>query len=181
MNFSTMIAKELTVAPKQVTAVITLLGDGNTVPFIARYRKEATGSLDEVQIKAIEDRHHYLVQLEDRKKEVIASIDEQGKMTSELQTQITRATILKQVEDLYRPYKQKRRTKATIAKELGLEPLADQLLALPNEASEKLAQSFVSEDVDVETALQGARDILAERLSDDAKIRDIIRRFTWKA
>lgn len=180
MNFSTMIAKELTVAPKQVTAVITLLEDGNTVPFIARYRKEATGSLDEVQIKAIEDRHHYLVQLEDRKKEVIASIDEQGKLTSELQTQITRATILKQVEDLYRPYKQKRRTKATIAKELGLEPLADQLLALPNEASEKLAQPFVSEDVDVETALQGARDILAERFSDDAKIRDIIRRFTWK-
>jgi len=180
MNFSAMIAKELTVAPKQVTAVITLLEDGNTVPFIARYRKEATGSLDEVQIKAIEDRHHYLVQLEDRKKEVIASIDEQGKLTPELQTQITRATILKQVEDLYRPYKQKRRTKATIAKELGLEPLADQLLALPNEAPEKLAQTFVSEEVDVEVALQGARDILAERFSDDAKIRETIRRFTWK-
>ncbi|RUS53130.1 hypothetical protein QI30_14810 [Kurthia sp. 3B1D] len=180
MNFSAMIAKELTVAPKQVTAVITLLEDGNTVPFIARYRKEATGSLDEVQIKAIEDRHHYLVQLEDRKKEVIASIDEQGKLTPELQTQITRATILKQVEDLYRPYKQKRRTKATIAKELGLEPLADQLLALPNEAPEKLAQAFVSEEVDVEVALQGARDILAERFSDDAKIRETIRRFTWK-
>lgn len=180
MNFSAMIAKELTVAPKQVTAVITLLEDGNTVPFIARYRKEATGSLDEVQIKAIEDRHHYLVQLEDRKKEVIASIDEQGKLTPELQTQITHATILKQVEDLYRPYKQKRRTKATIAKELGLEPLADQLLALPNEAPEKLAQTFVSEEVDVEVALQGARDILAERFSDDAKIRETIRRFTWK-
>ena len=180
MNFSAMIAKELTVAPKQVTAVITLLEDGNTVPFIARYRKEATGSLDEVQIKAIEDRHHYLVQLEDRKKEVIASIDEQGKLTPELQTQITHAPILKQVEDLYRPYKQKRRTKATIAKELGLEPLADQLLALPNEAPEKLAQAFVSEEVDVEVALQGARDILAERFSDDAKIRETIRRFTWK-
>jgi len=180
MNFSAMIAKELTVAPKQVTAVITLLEDGNTVPFIARYRKEATGSLDEVQIKAIEDRYHYLVQLEDRKKEVIASIDEQGKLTPELQTQITRATILKQVEDLYRPYKQKRRTKATIAKELGLEPLADKLLALPNEAPEKLAQTFVSEEVDVEVALQGARDILAERFSDDAKIRETIRRFTWK-
>lgn len=181
MNFSTIIAKELSIAPKQATAVITLLEDGNTVPFIARYRKEATGSLDEVQIKAIEDRHHYLVQLEERKKDVITSIDEQQKLTPELVVQINAATILKQVEDLYRPYKQKRRTKATIAKELGLEPLADLLMTFSRESLAVLAQSFTSDALDVERALQGARDILAERFSDDAKIRETIRRFTWKA
>jgi protein Tex len=180
MNFSTTIAKELTVSPKQVSTVIALLEDGNTVPFIARYRKEATGSLDEVQIKAIEDRHHYLMQLEARKSEVIASIDEQGKLTEALAASIQKATILKQVEDLYRPYKQKRRTKATIAKERGLEPLADKLMQFPNESMQSLAKSFVKEDVTIDDALQGARDILAERFSDDAKIRDIIRRYTWR-
>lgn len=180
MNFSTIIAKELRIAPKQVTAVITLLEDGNTVPFIARYRKEATGSLDEVQIKAIADRQHYLAQLEERKKDVLASIEEQQKLTPALAMQIKAATVLKQVEDLYRPYKQKRRTKATIAKELGLEPLADLLMAFSRTPLASLAQSFTSEALDVERALQGARDILAERFSDDAKIRETIRRFTWK-
>jgi len=121
-----IIAKDTQVKPYQAEAVIKLLEDGNTVPFIARYRKEATGSLDEVQIKSIEDRYHYIQQLGQRKEEVIRLIDEQGKLTEELQTSIVAATVLQRVEDLYRPYKQKRRTKATIAKEKGLEPLADE-------------------------------------------------------
>ena len=180
MNFSAMIGKELKIAPKQVTTVIELMEDGNTVPFIARYRKEATGSLDEVQIKAIEDRHHYLVQLEERKKDVLQSIEEQGKLTPELQKKIVAATILKQVEDLYRPYKQKRRTKATIAKELGLEPLAEQFLQYPINTLAQLAAPYVSGEVDEEQAIQGAKDILAERFADEVKIRDLIRQLTWR-
>lgn len=175
-----MIGKELKIAPKQVTTVIQLMEDGNTVPFIARYRKEATGSLDEVQIKAIEDRHHYLVQLEDRKKDVLQSIEEQGKLTPELQTKIVAATILKQVEDLYRPYKQKRRTKATIAKEQGLEPLAEKMLQYPVDSLSKLAAPYVSEQLDEEQVIQGAKDILAERFADEVKIRDMIRQWTWR-
>lgn len=175
-----MIGKELKIAPKQVTTVIELMEDGNTVPFIARYRKEATGSLDEVQIKAIEDRHHYLVQLEERKKDVLQSIEEQGKLTPELQKKIVAATILKQVEDLYRPYKQKRRTKATIAKELGLEPLAEQFLQYPTNTLAQLAAPYVSGEVDEEQAIQGAKDILAERFADEVKIRDLIRQLTWR-
>ena len=175
-----MIGKELKIAPKQVTTVIELMEDGNTVPFIARYRKEATGSLDEVQIKAIEDRHHYLVQLEERKKDVLQSIEEQGKLTPELQKKIVAATILKQVEDLYRPYKQKRRTKATIAKELGLEPLAEQFLQYPINTLAQLAAPYVSGEVDEEQAIQGAKDILAERFADEVKIRDLIRQLTWR-
>lgn len=180
MNFSAMIGKELKIAPKQVTTVIELMEDGNTVPFIARYRKEATGSLDEVQIKAIEDRHHYLVQLEERKKDVLQSIEEQGKLTPELQKKFVAATILKQVEDLYRPYKQKRRTKATIAKELGLEPLAEQFLQYPINTLAQLAAPYVSGEVDEEQAIQGAKDILAERFADEVKIRDLIRQLTWR-
>ena len=111
-----LIAKDVAVKPGQVEAVIKLLEEGNTVPFIARYRKEVTGSLDEVQIKAVEDRYHYIQQLEQRKEEVIRLIQEQEKLTPVLEQAILSATILQRVEDLYRPYKQKRRTKATIAK-----------------------------------------------------------------
>src|SRR5690606_32425945 len=134
-----LIAKDTNVKPNQVKAVIQLLEDGNTVPFIARYRKEATGSLDEVQIKAIEERYHYIQQLEQRKEEVIRLIDEQGKLTEELAAEIRAATVLQRVEDLYRPYKQKRRTKATIAKERGLERLADELMNFSKVAIEQLA------------------------------------------
>ena len=123
-----MIAVDTKVKSDQAEAVIKLLEEGNTVPFIARYRKEATGSLDEVQIKAVEDRYRYIQQLEQRKEEVLRLIDEQGKLTEELSTAIQAATVLQRLEDLYRPYKQKRRTKATIAKEKGLEPLANLLL-----------------------------------------------------
>ena len=177
-----LIAKDVAVKPGQAEAVIKLLEEGNTVPFIARYRKEATGSLDEVQIKAVEDRYHYIQQLEQRKEEVIRLIQEQNKLTPELEQAIQAATVLQRVEDLYRPYKQKRRTKATIAKEKGLEPLADLLLEYRSDALEQLAVAFVDEDkvANVEEALAGARDILAERFADDAAIREKIRTYSWK-
>ncbi|MGR6899018.1 Tex family protein [Rummeliibacillus sp. BSL5] len=176
-----LIAKEIGIRTQQVDQVIQLLEASNTVPFIARYRKEATGSLDEVQIKAIEDRYHYVMQLEQRKQEVLRIIEEQGKLTEELTKDINEATVLKRVEDLYRPYKQKRRTKATIAKDKGLEPLADSLLQFNQTEVESLAQPFINENVEsVEEALQGASDILAERFADDAAIRENIRQISWK-
>ncbi|MGE7921486.1 Tex family protein [Viridibacillus sp. NPDC093762] len=176
-----LISKELSIRPKQVESVIELLEGSNTVPFIARYRKEATGSLDEVQIKAIEERYHYLQQLQQRKEEVFRLIDEQGKLTEELKRDIEAATILKRVEDLYRPYKQKRRTKATIAKEKGLEPLADELKKFASTSLAELAAPYINENVEsVEEALQGASDILAERFADDAAIREKIRKLSWQ-
>lgn len=176
-----LIAKEANVKPNQAQQVISLLEEGNTVPFIARYRKEATGSLDEVQIKAVEDRYRYIQQLEQRKEEVLRLIDEQGKLTDELSTSIKATTVLQRLEDLYRPYKQKRRTKATIAKEKGLEPLAEQLFAYPKTTPMDLAKPFINQEkevVSVEEALQGARDILAEQFADDPKIREKIRNLT---
>ncbi|WP_342550596.1 Tex family protein [Lysinibacillus sp. FSL M8-0216] len=177
-----LIAKDVAVKPGQVDAVIKLLEEGNTVPFIARYRKEVTGSLDEVQIKAVEDRYHYIQQLEQRKEEVIRLIQEQDKLTPELEKSILSATVLQRVEDLYRPYKQKRRTKATIAKEKGLEPLADLLVAFSHDPLEQLAIKFVDNDqvANTEDALAGARDILAERFADDAAIREKIRTYSLK-
>jgi len=177
-----LIAKDVAVKPEQVDAVIKLLEEGNTVPFIARYRKEVTGSLDEVQIKAVEDRYHYIQQLEQRKEEVIRLIQEQDKLTPELEKSILSATVLQRVEDLYRPYKQKRRTKATIAKEKGLEPLADLLVAFSHDPLEQLAIKFVDNDqvANTEDALAGARDILAERFADDAAIRETIRTYSLK-
>ncbi len=177
-----LIAKDVAVKPGQVDAVIKLLEEGNTVPFIARYRKEVTGSLDEVQIKAVEDRYYYIQQLEQRKEEVIRLIQEQEKLTPELEKSILSATVLQRVEDLYRPYKQKRRTKATIAKEKGLEPLADLLVAFSHDTLEQLAIKFVDNDqvANAEDALAGARDILAERFADDAAIREKIRTYSLK-
>ena len=176
-----LIAADIQITTKQVEAVIQLLKDSNTVPFIARYRKEVTGSLDEVQIKAIEDRYHYIQQLEQRKQEVLRLIDEQGKLTEELTQAISKATVLQRVEDLYRPYKQKRRTKATIAKERGLEPLADRLMKFNKENIDAFAQSFLGEEVvTVADALAGAREILAERFADDAAVRDKLRKLSWR-
>ena len=178
-----IIAKDANVEPKQAQAVIGLLEEGNTVPFIARYRKEVTGSLDEVQIKAVEDRYHYIQQLETRKEEVVRLIDEQGKLTEELQASINAATVLQRVEDLYRPYKQKRRTKATIAKERGLEPLAEQILKFSKQSLEQLANPFLNEEhgvTTIEEALAGARDILAERFADDAAVREKLRTLSWR-
>lgn len=178
-----LIAKETGVRPNQVGQVIDLIEDGNTVPFIARYRKEATGSLDEVQIKAIDDRYTYIQNLEQRKVEVIRSITEQEKMTEELEKAIRQATVLQRVEDLYRPFKQKRRTKATIAKEKGLQPLGDWLMAFSREDAMKKGKEFVSEEAGVATpeeAIQGAQDILAELFADDADIREKVRYMTRK-
>lgn len=181
MNIHEQIAKELQIKAYQVSQVIALLEDAKTVPFIARYRKEQTGSLDEVQIKAIEDRFAYMNQLADRKQEVLRVIEEQGKLTEDLRKKIEHATVLQRVEDYYRPYKQKKRTKATIAKELGLEPLALEILKWPHSTPEKLAAAFIQGEVEsTEQALQGASDILAELISDDPEIRSILRVFYKK-
>ncbi|MBL1230743.1 RNA-binding transcriptional accessory protein [Enterococcus sp. BWB1-3] len=179
-----LLQKELTgFRPNQITTVLMLLGEGNTVPFIARYRKEMTGSLDEVQIREIEERYTYLENLEKRKEEVLRLIEEQGKLSEELKKDILSSTKMQQVEDLYRPYKQKRRTKATIAKEKGLEPLADWLAELPQTGDVSAeAAGYVNEEKEVgssEEALQGAHEILAERVSDEAKFRKWIRDFTF--
>lgn len=166
--------------PQQLKTVLTLLNEGNTVPFIARYRKEMTGSLDEVQIREIEERYGYLENLEKRKQEVLRIINEQEKLTPELEKEIQEAVKLQKVEDLYRPYKQKRRTKATIAKEQGLEPFAMWLLDFPTEDVYAKASEFITEEVlDEAQALQGVHEILAERISDDAKFRAWIRSYTF--
>lgn len=180
----TLTAKRAEVPAKQTEKVIELLEAGNTVPFIARYRKEATGSLDEVQIKNIEDAYQYITGLEQRKEEVLRIIEEQGKLDDDLKKKITEATVLQRVEDLYRPFMQKRRTRATIAKEKDLEPLADALFALPTTSVDELAQPFINEEKEVltiEDALAGARDIIAENIADDAAIRETIRKATWSS
>lgn len=166
---------------KQLQQVLSLLLDGNTVPFIARYRKEATGNLDEVQIREIEERYQYLENLEKRKSEVLRLIEEQEKLTPELAASIQSASKMQQVEDLYRPYKQKRRTKATIAKEQGLEPLAKWLLSFPNESVLEKATTFMTEEVlDANAAIAGAHEILAETFADSAKFRTWIRQKTFE-
>lgn len=178
------ISDEQGIAIEKIFNVITLLQDGNTVPFIARYRKEHTGALDEVQIRAIEENWHYMQNLEARKEEVIRLIDEQGKLTEKLEKEIKEATKLQKVEDLYRPYRQKRRTKATIAKEKGLEPLAKWMMTLPKDGSiEKEAEKYIDESKEVltiEEAVNGANDIIAEWISDNANYRQWIREQTMK-
>lgn len=178
------IAQELQVKPHQVEQTVTLLDEGNTVPFIARYRKEMTGQLDETQIRTVEERVRYLRNLSVRKEEVLRLIEEQGKLTDELSQAIQSATKLQEVEDLYRPYRQKRRTRATVAKEKGLEPLAQYLMSLPAQGDPtQAAQEYINPDKGVETvedALQGAMDIIAEQISDDADIRKWIRETTFQ-
>ncbi|PHF01513.1 RNA-binding transcriptional accessory protein [Bacillus pseudomycoides] len=178
-----MLVKELGFTEKQVRHVIQLTEEGNTVPFIARYRKEWTGSLDEVQIRAILERWQYMMQLEDRKEEVLRLINEKGKLTEDLHHHILSATKLQEVEDLYRPYKEKRRTKATIAKDKGLEPLAEWLLLFTKEDPTGKAKEFVNAEKEVQSAqeaLQGAQDIIAELISDNAAYRSWIRNVTFK-
>ena len=177
------VSKEVEISQKQVQNVIALVEDGNTVPFIARYRKEQTGALDEVQIRNILDSWNYLMNLEERKEEVLRLIEEQGKLTEELAAQIHQAKKLQQVEDLYRPFKQKRRTKATVAKEKGLEPLAQWLLSFPRSDVKNEAQTYINEEAGVqssEEAIQGALDIVAEQISDEASYRQWIRTTTVK-
>ncbi|WP_269052925.1 Tex family protein [Sporosarcina sp. G11-34] len=177
-----MTAEKAEVNIHQAEKVIALLNEGNTVPFIARYRKEATGSLDEVQIKAIEDSYGYVKGLEQRKEEVLRIIEEQGKLDDELRKAIVNATVLQRVEDLYRPFMQKRRTRAMMAKEKGLEPLAVLLLQFSEKTLEELAKPFINEELEIgsiEDALAGARDIIAEQFADDAEIRENIRKLAW--
>jgi protein Tex len=178
------VSKELNLSIKNVKNVISLLEEGNTVPFIARYRKEQTGALDEVQIRNIMDKWNYLQNLEQRKEEVIRLIEEQGKLTEELTQAIKKADKLQTIEDLYRPYKQKRRTKATVAKEKGLEPLAEWILTFPTSGDlEEEASRYVTEDKEVKTteeALTGAKDIIAEYISDEASYREYIRSYTFR-
>lgn len=177
------VSKEVEISQKQVQNVIALVEDGNTVPFIARYRKEQTGALDEVQIRNILDSWNYLMNLEERKEEVLRLIEEQGKLTEELAAQIHQAKKLQQVEDLYRPFKQKRRTKATVAKEKGLEPLAQWLLSFPRSDVKNEAKTYINEEAGVqssEEAIQGAQDIVAEQISDEASYRQWIRTTTVK-
>jgi len=181
----TLIAEELGIRWIQVKNTVELLDQGNTVPFIARYRKELTGSLDEEKIRAVEDRIRYLRNLEERKEAVLRSIAEQGKLTPELEARIRAATKLQEVEDLYLPYRPKRRTRATIAKERGLEPLAQMILEQAVEEGDPavLALPFVAPEKgvpDPEAALAGARDIVAEVVSDDAEVRKIVREITWR-
>lgn len=178
------VAKVLGFQEKQVKNVLKLAEEGNTIPFIARYRKEQTGALDEVQIRDILDRWNYVVHLEERKSEVLRSIADQGKLTEELARAIRKATKLQEVEDLYRPYKPKRRTRASIAKEKGLEPLANWMLSFPDSCDlEQEASRYVNEEKEVftwEDAVIGAKDIIAEFVSDDAEVRKWIRKETFK-
>lgn len=176
------IAKELQLSVKQVRTTVELLDEGNTIPFIARYRKEMTGELDENQLRDIEERTNYLRNLGVRKREVIRIIDEQGKLTDELRSSIEQAVKLQEVEDLYRPYKQKRKTRASVAKEKGLEPLASWIWNQRVQGDALMeAANYVDEEKGVATAeeaIQGAMDILAENIADDATVRSWVRRYS---
>ena len=184
MNIQKKIAEELNIKEWQVEAVIKLIDEGNTIPFIARYRKEAHGSLDDEQLRNLSERLAYLRNLEEKKQQVLASIEEQGKLTEELKKQILEAQTQVVVDDLYRPYRPKRRTRATIAKEKGLDGLAQIILVQETTKSlEEEAQSYLSEEKGVETvkdAIDGARDIIAEQISDEADYRMYIRKLTME-
>ena len=177
------VSKKINRKPSSVEKVIHLLEEGNTVPFIARYRKEQTGSLDEIQIKEIQDTWNYELSLAERKEEVIRLIEEQGKLTEELKLNIERATQLQKVEDLYRPFKQKRRTRATIAKEKGLEPLAQRVYEKQNEIDlHEESKNYINEEHELHTiddVLAGTKDIIAEWIADEPTYREKIRTVTY--
>ncbi|MFV8241184.1 Tex family protein [Mycolicibacterium peregrinum] len=175
------LAEELAVGEGQVVATVALLDEGATVPFIARYRKEVTGSLDDGQLRTLEERLGYLRELDQRREAVLASIEEQGKLTDELRAALMAADTKARVEDIYLPYKPKRRTKAQIAKEAGLEPLAERLLADPTLVPDEVAGEFLNDDVaDAAAALEGARHIIIERASEDAELVGATREKFWK-
>ncbi|CAI1101264.1 30S ribosomal protein S1 [Serratia entomophila] len=180
---SRIIATELQARPEQVDSAIRLLDEGNTVPFIARYRKEVTGGLDDTQLRQLETRLGYLRELEDRRQTILKSIDEQGKLTEQLAGAINATLSKTELEDLYLPYKPKRRTRGQIAIEAGLEPLADTLWQDPQQQPELLAESYVNADkgvADVKAALDGARYILMERFAEDATLLAKVRNYLWK-
>ncbi len=182
-NIITTLANELNVKTWQIEATIRLIDEGNTIPFIARYRKEATGSLNDETLRLLDDRLAYLRNLDERKNQVIAAIEEQGKLTDELRKKIEESSTLVAVEDLYLPYRPKKRTRATIAKEKGLEPLADYIFAQERGCSVRTeAEKYINIDKEVvsaQDAITGAMDILAERISDNAAFRSYIRTFTF--
>ncbi len=180
-----ILARELGQKESYIQNVVTLIDEGNTIPFIARYRKELHGAMDDTTLRTLADRLQYLRNLDKRREEVKSAIEGQGKLTEELSAAIDSAATLAEVEDLYRPYKQKRRTRATVAKEKGLEPLALLLFAqaMDGPAPEQAAQDYIDPEKGVETAadaLQGANDIIAEQISDDADIRKLLRELVWK-
>ena len=184
MDINQKITEELGVKLWQVEAAVKLIDEGNTIPFIARYRKEATGTLDDEQLRKLYERLVYLRNLEEKKEQVLASIEEQGKLTEELKKQILEAQTQVVVEDLYRPYRPKRRTRATIAKEKGLEPLSTLImLQKTKESLEEVAKQYINEEKgvsNVQEALEGARDIIAENISDEADYRSWIRKQTMQ-
>ena len=183
MDIIALLTSELNVGRHQVEAAVKLIDEGNTIPFIARYRKEATGSLNDEVLRNLDERLKYLRGLEDRKNQVLASIEEQGKLTAELRKKIEEAQTMVAVEDLYLPYRPKRKTRASVAKEKGLEPLADLImLQMTKTPLETEAVSYISEEKGVanaKAAIDGAKDILAERISEDAKYRTYIRKTTF--
>src|SRR5712671_5242900 len=178
------IAEELGVREQQVAAAISLLDGGATVPFVARYRKEATGALDDAQLRTLEERLRYLRELDERRAAILDSISQQGKLDAALKRAIDAADTKARLEDLYLPYRPKRRTKAQIAREAGLEPLAEALLARPDQSPEQLARRFVEASkgvADSTAALEGARAILVERFTEDATLIGTLREEVWSA
>lgn len=184
MNIFQIIADELNVKNSQVESAVKLIDEGNTIPFIARYRKEVTGGLSDEDLRTLFDRLNYLRNLETRKEEVRNSIEEQGKLTDEIVKALENAQILAEVEDIYRPYKQKKRTRAIIAKEKGLEPLADVLMNQDKKISiEDFAKQFIDEEkgvASIEEAIEGAKDIIAENISDNPEYRKEIKKYCYK-
>ena len=178
------IAEELNIRESQVEATVKLIDDGNTIPFIARYRKEVTGNLSDEILRDLGERLTYLRNLEKRKEEIIRLIDEQGKLTDELTLKIASTMVLSELEDIYRPYRPKKRTKAIIAKEKGLEPLAN-IIYLQKEKRDiyEIAKEFMNEEKGIETpelAIQGAQDIIAENIADNADYRKKIKSFCFR-
>ena len=184
MDILQIIADELNVKYKQVENAVNLIDEGNTIPFIARYRKEVTGGLSDEDLRTLYERLNYLRNLENRKEEVKNSIEEQGKLTDEIVKALQNARILAEVEDIYRPYKQKKRTRATVAKEKGLEPLSEALINQDNKVSiEEIAKKFIDPEKGVETvedAISGAKDIIAENISDNPTYRKEIKRYCYR-
>ena len=183
MDIISKLKDELKVQKWQVEAAVKLIDEGNTIPFIARYRKEVTGSLNDEVLRDLNERLSYLRNLEERKEQVISSIGEQGQLTDELKEKILAAETLVVVEDLYRPYKPKRRTRATVAREKGLEPLAQLILAQEIQTPlEAAAAEYIDPEKEVNTAsdaIEGAKDIIAEQISDEAEYRIYIRQATF--
>ena len=186
MDIIAKLSEELSIKETQIKAAVELMDEGNTIPFIARYRKEVTGSLDDEQLRALEERLNYLRNLEKRKEEVRSAITEQGKMTEEIDSALESAQILAEVEDIYRPFKQKRKTRASVARERGLTPLAELLIAQKDEYIPSLSEEaakYINEEKgvkDAKSAIAGALDIIAEDISDNADFRKEIRALTYE-